>query len=145
MLSPPNLGKEQSDYRTATRFDSGHESFRLEIADHFRPFVGGKITINVNKALAFRFQDRHNLFAVVDFELRDQFAIGYGVPAGQKQFFGITAGIRNRMENSFLPTALFPPKPVEAGQKDRQGNTSGHSKREDKKENVIRCKTCRSD
>jgi len=54
----------------------------------------------VDEPLALRFQNRHNLLALVDFELRDQLPIGYRVPAGQEQLFGIAPRIGDRLENS---------------------------------------------
>src|ERR1700722_16744777 len=63
----------------------GHETFGLEIADHLGPLGSGKCTVDMKKAFAIRFQKRHNLFAVIDLELGNEFAVKRGVAPGKKK------------------------------------------------------------
>ena len=92
----------------------------------------------MNEALAVRLQHRYHLFAVVDLELRDQFAAGDSIPAGDDQFLGIAIGIGDRAENAFLPMALFPPEPIESGDEACQGRADDHGYGEGEKKNIIR-------
>jgi hypothetical protein len=91
----------------------------------------------MDEALAVSLQKRNHLFALVDFELRHQFAISGRVSTGKKKLVGFVAGVGNRVEDSFLHSTLLPAKPAEAGNENGQGCGSGDEGREDEELNVI--------
>src|ERR1700761_8264205 len=49
-----------------------HETFGLEVADHLGSLRCGQLSINMNETLSIRFQNRDDLLALIDFELRHQ-------------------------------------------------------------------------
>jgi hypothetical protein len=54
-------------------------------------------------------------------------------------------GIGNGLENSFVQTALLPPKPAETGRENRQGSRGGNGSRQGKKEKIAPLEPSRGD
>ena len=74
---------------------------------------------------------------MVDFELRNEFAISGGIATGQEKFVGFMGRVGNGVEDAFLHASLFATEPIKASHKNGQRGRGGDNGGEEQELNVI--------
>src|SRR5438105_3762245 len=104
--------------------------------NHFGPFMGREISVDMNKTAAASLENRNDLATVIDLELGHQFPVSGDFQLIQQKVIGVAARLNDGLKDLFAQAALFPLEPIVAGEKYAQGRAACHQGREEKKQDI---------